>query len=205
MTQEPEPSRAPADQDQATHLHVLAERIHHAADDLSTPPTGHPLASTSEEIEDQIRAVTGIFAALAGEAAFHGRAAERHPGTANLLAHRKIALLTRAADPLGRALAHLGQAVAQIGRLHEISAGPRTPEQAQALRAARTVLTDQLRDAYLYLSDAAGSLHRDADQLITTVLGTQRAPTAPSTGRAPLSPTPPVPTTGAPTATRTLR
>lgn len=126
----PPPSRAPVGLDEAAHLQSLAERIHSVADELPTPRCTYSLASIGEEVEDQVRAISALFASIASEAAFHGRAARRHPGPNGVLAHRKIALMTRAAAPLGWALAKLGEAVAQIGRLHEISARPRTPERA---------------------------------------------------------------------------
>ncbi|MEV5979645.1 hypothetical protein [Streptomyces sp. NPDC052114] len=195
----------PVGLDQAAHLHSLAERIHNAADDLPAPESTHSLASISEEVEDQVRVLAGIFASLATEAAVHGRAAKRHPGAADSLAHHKVALMTRAADPLGWALAKLGEAVAQIGRLHEISATPRTPERARAISNARATLGDRLTSAHRHLTDAAGTLHRDADRLIVTAPSTRRAPTPPPThgNRPPASL--PMPTPVSPAASRTLR
>ena len=168
--------------EQAAHLHALAERIHHAADDLPAPEPTHSLASISEEVEDQVRVIAGLFTLLASEAAFHSRAARRRPGPADSLAHRKIGLMTRAADPLGRALAKLGEAVVQIGRLHEINAAPRTPERAQAIRTARAALDDRLASAHRHLTDAARNLHQDADLLIAPVPSTRRAPAPPTAG-----------------------
>ncbi|MGW2225960.1 hypothetical protein [Streptomyces formicae] len=191
--------------EQAAHLHSLAERIHHAADDLPAPQSTHSLASISEEVEDQVRVIAGVFASLAHEAAVHGRAAKQHPRAADALAHRKVALMTRAADPLGWALAKLGEAVAQIGRLHEISAGPRTPERAQAIDTARAVLNDRLFSAHRHLADAAGNLHRDADLLVAAASGARRGPTAPPAHRNRTPAARPVPAPVPPTASRTLR
>ncbi|MFD4476440.1 hypothetical protein ACFWPU_10050 [Streptomyces sp. NPDC058471] len=191
--------------EQAAHLHSLAERIHHAADDLPAPESSHSLASISEEVEDQVRVIVGVFASLAHEAAVHGRAAKRRPGTADALAHRKVALMTRVADPLGWALAKLGEAVSQIGRLHEISADPRTPERAQAIDSARAALDDRLFSAHRHLTNAAGNLHRDADLLVAAASGSRRGSTAPPAhpNRPPAAL--PVSTPGPPAASRTLR
>lgn len=201
----PEPSGPLAGLEQAAHLHALAERIHHAADDLPAPESTHSLAGISEEVEDQVRVIAGIFASLAHEAAVHGRAARRHLGAADSLAHRKVALMTRAADPLGSALAKLGEAVAQIGRLHEISASPRTRERAQALDTARAALHDRLFSAHRHLTDAAGNLHRDADLLMAATTGARLAPAPPPAhpNRPPAAL--PVPAPVPPTASRTLR
>ncbi len=191
--------------EQAAHLHSLAERIHHAADDLPAPQPTHSLASISEDVEDQVRVIAGVFASLAHEAAVHGRAAKQHLGAADALAHRKVALMTRAADPLGWALAKLGEAVAQIGRLQEISAGPRTPERAQAIDTARAALDDRLFSAHRHLTDAAGNLHRDADLLVAAASGARRGPTAPPAHRNRTPAARPVSTRLPPTASRTLR
>ncbi|MGW2858263.1 hypothetical protein [Streptomyces sp. NPDC001205] len=191
--------------EQAAHLHALAERIHHAADDLPAPQSTHSLASISEEVEDQVSVIAGVFASLAHEAAVHARTAKRHPGAADSLAHRKVAVMTRAADPLGWALAKLGEAIAQIGHLHEISAGPRTPERARAIDTARAALDDRLFSAHRHLTAAAGTLHRDADLLVTAASRARRAPTAPpahpNRPRAALPPPAPMP----PAASRNLR
>ncbi|MGP9017636.1 hypothetical protein ACT1U9_04395 [Streptomyces sp. BR1] len=189
--------------EQAAHLHSLAERIHHAADDLPAPECAHSLAGISAEVEDQVRVIAGIFASLAHEAAVHGRPAKRLSGAEDSLAHRKVALLTRAADPLGWALAKLGEAVAQIGRLHEISAGPRTPEQARSIDTARAALGDRLFSAHRHLTAASGTLHRDADLLVKAVSGARRAPTAPPAH--PNRPPAVLPAPVSPTASRTLR
>ncbi|MYT96606.1 MULTISPECIES: hypothetical protein [unclassified Streptomyces] len=125
----------------------------------------------------------------------------RHPGAADSLARRKTALMARAADPLGWALAKLGEAVSQIGHLQEISAGPRTPEQAKAIGTARTALDDRLASAHAHLSNAASNLHRAADRLIASAAGTRHAPTPPSAERNRPPAALPVP----PTASRTLR
>ncbi|MFG2716975.1 hypothetical protein ACGFW5_01495 [Streptomyces sp. NPDC048416] len=161
--------------DQAAHLHSLAERIHHAADDLPAPESAHSLASISEEVEDQVRVVASIFSSLAHEAAVHGRAPKRHRGAPDALVHHKVVLMTRAADPLGWALAKLGEAVVQIGRLHEMSAGPRTPERTKALSRARADLDERLQSAHRHLTGAASTLHRNADLLVAAASGTGRA------------------------------
>ncbi|MFD9484655.1 hypothetical protein ACFWBX_11745 [Streptomyces sp. NPDC059991] len=189
--------------EQAAHLHALAERIHHAADDLPTAESTHSLASISEEVEDQVRVIAAIFASLAHEAAVHNRAAKRHPGAADSLAHRKVALMTRAADPLGWALAKLGEAIAQIGHLHEISASPRTPERARAIDTARAALNDRLFSAHRHLTAAAGTLHRDADLLVAAASGVRRAPTAPPAH--PNRPPAPLPTAVSSAPSRALR
>jgi hypothetical protein len=191
--------------EQAAHLHALAERIHHAADDLPAPESTHSLASISEDVEDQVRVIAGVFASLAHEAAVHGRAARRHPGAADPLAHRKVALMTRAADPLGWALAKLGEAVVQIGRLHEISAAPRTPDRAQAISTARTVLDERLVSAHRHLTDAACNLHRDADRLVASVPGAPRPPAPPTAARPQPSSVQSAPAPLSPTAPRTRR
>ncbi|MEV7196909.1 hypothetical protein AB0N81_34675 [Streptomyces sp. NPDC093510] len=197
----PEPAGPLAGLEQAAHLHSLAERIHHAADDLPAPEPTHSLASICEEVENQVRVIAGLFTSLASEATFHSRVVDRHPGATDPLACHKIALMTRAADPLGWALAKLGEAVAQIGHLQEISADPRTPERAKALTTARATLDSRLASAHAHLSNAASNLHRDADRLITSASSIQRAPAPPSAepNRPPAAP--PV----RPTASRTLR
>lgn len=187
--------------EQAAHLHSLAERIHHAADDLPAPEPNHSLASISEEVENQVRVIAGIFTSLAVEAAFHTRVVDRHPGAADSLARRKVALTARAADPLGWALAKLGEAVAQIGHLQEISSGPRTPERAMAVGTALAALDDRLASAHTHLNCAASNLHQDADRLIASTLGAPRAPTPPAAARNRPPAALPVP----PTASRTLR
>lgn len=191
--------------EQAAHLHALAERIHNAADDLPAPESTHSLASVSEEVEEQVRVIAHLFTVLASEAAFHSRAATRHPGPTDSLAHRKIGLMTRAAGPLGRALAELGEAVVRIGRLHEIGAAPRTPERAQAISRARAVLDERLFHAHRHLTHAACNLHRDADRLVRSAPGIRRSP-APPPAALPQPST--VPSTSAllsPTAPRTRR
>lgn len=199
-----EPPSALAGLEQAAHLRSLAERLHHAADDLPAPESTHSLASISEDVENQVRVIAGVFASLAHEAAVHGRTAKQHPGAAGALARRKVALMTRAADPLGWALAKLGEAVAQIGRLHEISGSPRVPQRAQAIDTARAALDDRLFSAHRHLTDAAGNLHRDADLLVAAASGARRAPTAPPAPR--IQPAAlPVSTPVSPTASRTLR
>ncbi|MFD9069121.1 hypothetical protein [Streptomyces lasiicapitis] len=175
----PSTSRAPVGLEEAAHLKSLAERIHTVADDLPAPQSAYSLASTGEEVEDQLRAISAIFASIAGEAAFHGRAARRYPEPEGALARRKIALMTRAAEPLGWALAKLGEAVAQIGRLHEVRARPRTPERAEAVRTAHAALDDQLTAAHLHLCTAAGNLHLDANQLTTPPPSSGRSPALP--------------------------
>ncbi|WP_189298530.1 hypothetical protein [Streptomyces albospinus] len=199
----PEPPGPLAGLDQAAHLHALADRIHHAADDLPAPESAHSLASLSEEVEDQVHVIAGIFASLAHEVAVHGRAVKRYPSTADPLAQRKVALMTRAADPLGWALAKLGEAVAQIGHLQEISAGPRSPERAKAISSARGTLDNRLASAHRHLTDAASNLNRDADRLVAAAAGTRRAPhSAPALPNRPpaaLPAPPPVSPTPSPT------
>ncbi|MEI5100915.1 hypothetical protein RB200_23235 [Streptomyces sp. PmtG] len=200
----PQPRGPAVGLDQSAHLHSLAERIHQAADDLPAPQPSHSLASISEEVEDQVHVVAGIFASLAHEVAVHGRAVKRHPGTPDARAHHhKVVLMTRAAEPLGWALAKLGEAVVQIGRLHEISASPRTPERAQALSRARAALEDRLHSAHRHLTGAASNLHRDADLLVAAAVDTRPAPSAAYRTRLPdaLPVSPPV----SPAASRTLR
>ncbi|MEU7646301.1 hypothetical protein [Streptomyces huasconensis] len=125
----------------------------------------------------------------------------RHPGATDPLACHKIALMTRAADPLGWALAKLGEAVAQIGRLQEISADSRTPERAKAIATARATLDSRLASAHAHLSNAASNLHRDADRLVTSASSIRRAPAPPSA-----EPNrPPAALPVRPTASRTLR
>ncbi|PKV84305.1 hypothetical protein [Streptomyces sp. TLI_146] len=200
-----EPPGPLAGLDQAAHLHSLAERIHHAADDLPAPESAHSLASISEEVEDQVHVVAGIFASLAHEAAVHGRAVRQHTGAPDSVAHHKVVLMTRAADPLGWALAKLGEAVVQIGLLHEISADPRTPERAQALSRARTVLDERLHSAHRHLTDAAGDLHRDADLLVAAAVGTRRAPSPSPHHRTRPPDALPVPPSVSPATSRTRR
>ncbi|MEU8954961.1 hypothetical protein AB0C93_11720 [Streptomyces sp. NPDC048518] len=197
----PKPPGPLAGLEQAAHLHSLAERIHHAADDLPASESTHSLASISEEIEDQVRVIAGLFTSLASKAAFHSRAVNRHPGAADALARHKIALMTRAADPLGWALAKLGEAVAQIGHLQQISATPQTPERAKAIGTARAALDNRLASAHAHLSTAASNLHRDADRLIGSAAGTRRAPAPPSAARNRPPTALPIP----PTASRPLR
>ncbi|MEU1329498.1 hypothetical protein [Streptomyces sp. NPDC005865] len=197
----PEPPDPLAGLEQAAHLHSLAERIHHAADDLPAPESTHSLASISEEVEDQVRVIAGLFTSLASEAACHSRAAKRHPNAAASFARHKIALMTRAADPLGWALAKLGETVSQIGHLQEISTDPRTPERAKAIGAARAALDNRLASAHAHLSSAAGNLHRDADRLIASAAATRRAPAPPSAERN----RPPTALPLPPTASRPLR
>ncbi|MEV0259377.1 hypothetical protein AB0H82_34630 [Streptomyces sp. NPDC050732] len=108
---------------------------------------------------------------------------DRHPGAADSLARRKVALTARAADPLGWALAKLGEAVAQIGHLQEISSGPLTPERSMEIGTALAALTDRLASAHTHLNSAASNLHQDADRLITSAPGAQRAPTPPAAER----------------------
>lgn len=191
----PEPPGPLSGLDQAAHLHALAERIRHAADDLPTPQPTLSLAGIGEEVEDQARLVAGLFVSLAHEAAVHNRAAKQHPDGADSLAHRKVALMTRAADPLGRALAKLGEAVVEIGRLQDSSHGPRTRERAQAI-------DDRLFSARRHLMDAASNLRRDADLLVAAASGTRHAPPPPHANRLPATLPAPAPTP--PTASRTL-
>ncbi len=198
----PEPPGPLAGLGQAAHLHSLAERIHHAADDLPAPQSTHSLASICEEVENQVRVLAGLFTSLASEAAFHSRAVNRHPSATDSLARHKVALMTRAADPLGWALAKLGEAVAQIGHLQEISADPRTPERARAIATARATLDSRLASAHAHLSSAASNLHRDADRLIAPASSIRRASAPPSAER---NRPPSVTLPGPPTASRTLR
>ncbi|MEU3505380.1 hypothetical protein ABZ726_33290 [Streptomyces hundungensis] len=192
----PEPSGPLAGLDQAAHLHALAERIRHAADDLPTQQPTLSLASIGEEVVDQVRLLAGLFVSFAHEAAVHNRAANQHPDRADSLAHRKVTLMTRAADPLGQALAKLGEAVVEIGRLHDSDGGPRTPERAQAI-------DDRLFIARRYLMDAASNLHRDADLLVAAASGSRHAPPPPHANRLPAALPSPAP--APPTAFRTPR
>ncbi|MEU1073579.1 MULTISPECIES: hypothetical protein [unclassified Streptomyces] len=182
--------------DQAAHLHALAERIRHAADDLPTPQSTHSLASIGEEVEDQVRLVAGLFVSLAHEAAVHNRGAKPHLDTADSLDHRKVALMTRATGFLGWALAKMGEAIVEVSRLHDNSGGPQTCQRAQAI-------DDRLFSARRHLMDAASNLHRGADLLVAAPSGSRPAPPPPHTNQLPA--TLPVPAPASPTVSRNLR
>ncbi|MFD7013922.1 hypothetical protein [Streptomyces sp. NPDC059928] len=175
------------DLDTAAHLHSLAERIHGTADALPQVHASHPLASVSEELEDQIRSITVLFAYLATEAAVHSRATWTDSGHTNITVS-KIGIMTRAAAPMGLALAQLGYAVAQVGRLHEPAGVART---ASAIKAERSVLAYRLDSARIRLNAAAAQLHRDADQLAALPPAGAGRPAAPLAGPTPRPPAQP--------------
>ncbi|MFF0740586.1 hypothetical protein ACFYVL_09305 [Streptomyces sp. NPDC004111] len=115
------------------------------------------------DLEDQLRDVAGVLHALAHQLAMHRTAAGDTGGT--VTARRAVAAMTRAAPPVGHALATLAEAVEQVGLLHLAAAMPRSADRADAFRAAHAVLDDRFEGARLLLNDAGRQLHRDAERL----------------------------------------
>lgn len=181
--------------DDSAHLRSVAERIHRTADDLPiSTPTGYG-SGLAEDLEDQIRSVTELLTYLANAVAVHSRAVAGGPRDSGATAQRKIGMLTRAAGPVGQALADLAEAVTQVGFLYQIAGYVRSAERDDAMWSAHAVFDDRVDSARDQLHEAARDLQRDAELLIAPPPTAQPAPTLPAAKHVGPPPAPPAATT----------
>ncbi|WP_326812300.1 hypothetical protein OIE62_07595 [Streptomyces scopuliridis] len=186
------------DFDATSQLHYLAERIHHAANEM--PPTNATQSSTDnlDELDERAREIAALFIHIATAAAHADREANDSPGHKAEVTQRRVTALTHVVGTLGRALAELGEAVAHAGGLHQVARLPRSPDRVKTQRSMRSALDDRLDSARRHLNEAGRQLHTDADRL--TARRTPRSPQAPSAE--PGAPRPAAPTTASTRAHR---
>ncbi|MFJ2739661.1 hypothetical protein ACIO3O_08330 [Streptomyces sp. NPDC087440] len=172
----PQPPAASPGLVERMYLRSVADRLYGAADDLPRPDLRQTRRDISYDLEEHLHSLTKLLAEIALQNVRHSRTT--NPDT---LARRRIGSLTRAATPLGLALADLGEVLTQVGFLQEIAGHPRTPDRAEAVRSAREVLDDRLDSARGYLTEASGQLHRDAERLTASAPARRMSPTPSAT------------------------
>ncbi|WP_277440981.1 hypothetical protein [Streptomyces sp. SPB162] len=181
-----------SDLDAIGQLRGLAERIHHAAEDMPFTDARHCVSDNLDELDDRVRDIASLIVHITSAAAL----ADREPGTA-VSAHdatwHRVTALTRAVGTLGRAMADLSAAIAHTGNLHHLAALPHSPEAAGAQQAARSLLDDRLNHARHHLHEAGHQLLLDAKQLTSAPPGSH-GPQAPSGASVPPRPAKPAPT-----------
>ncbi|MFC8198932.1 hypothetical protein ACFUTV_26580 [Streptomyces sp. NPDC057298] len=175
-----------SDPDQRMLLHDMADRLNTVADHLPLPDQIHLDPALSEILDDEVRHLARLLGFLAGESAFHHRAAARSPARPTPTVRRTTLALASAAEPTGLASAALSAAVHHLGHLADLPHQAPGPGRARAIATEHQRLVDCLGDSRIYLVRAAKHLRGAADTRIppaATAVPSTSATTPPSRSR----------------------
>ncbi|MFW6724185.1 hypothetical protein ACHZ98_29355 [Streptomyces sp. MAR4 CNY-716] len=153
----------PADVHNAVHhLRTLAERTHHAADEVPFADPYHPPRLC--DLHDSAYAIAHLLTYLVHDAEITritGAGGRRTP-----LDRFMITELTQAAASAGRALAALGEVIALAGA-RAIDGSPRFTALGNRTKQATAVELDWIQAAHAHLAATSRRLHQAADHLHT--------------------------------------
>ncbi|MEV8426442.1 hypothetical protein [Streptomyces niveus] len=134
------------DLDNPAHLRILATPLRDRARAVAAAASA-PAGYLQNRIGDETSNLAELLADLTYAVTWQLDEAARHPHQHTPELRRGTAAVSRAAIPVGLALAGLGQAVAQLGALHTLDAYEQTDEQQAAVHRTRQCLEETLHRA----------------------------------------------------------
>lgn len=152
------------DFDNPAHLRTLAVRLGNRAQAVAAAASA-PAGYLQSRLGDETSNLADLLADLTYAVTWQLDEAARRPRQQTRELRRGTAAASRAAIPVGLALAGLGQAVAQLAALHTLDAYEPTGEQQAAVHHTRQGLEATLHRASAQLAAAAERMSHDADQV----------------------------------------